>query len=100
MRKGFNQDPSKPHVGRKKGVKNKSSVYNKAYIQDLLDGEKDKVGAALEQLRTSNPDAYLKHIKEFMKFVIPQVSAVKIEDETPQKNLSISLDLHEALEDL
>lgn len=96
----FNKDPDKPHVGRAKGTKNKASIYNKQFVQELLDKQRDTIADTLLQLREKDPDAYLRHVKEFMKFVMPTMSAVKVDDETHVRKMSISLDLHEAYEEM
>ena len=96
----FNKDPKKEHVGRKKGTPNKSTQYNRNFVQSLLDEEAEDIQTALAILKVKDPDAYLKHIKEFMKFVMPQMSAVKVEDDTKERKVSISLDLHDAYEDM
>lgn len=66
------------HGGRTKGTPNKLTAIHREYVQSLLDSQKEKIEAELNDLKGKE---YLSVILALMDFTMPKLSRIQMLDE-------------------
>ena len=79
----------KKHAGRKKGVPNKITQVNRAFISDLLNEQGNNIQNALNDLYTQNKQAYLSCIIKMLDHVLPRLKDQDIEDNNDARPIHI-----------
>lgn len=73
--------------GRKKGTPNKVESTTKKFLQDLIDGNTDKITTELNSLKGK---AFLDAVFNFMEYVQPKLSRSEVELDIIEDEIDLS----------
>ena len=90
--KGKTNNPN----GRPKGIPNKVTTELKEWIQQLIDGNRDKFETDLKQL---DPKDRLMIIERLMQYVIPKQQSISVEAQIQAEYAALEKLLHDAPDD-